>query len=961
MYTNNKDAIDSEINFTFSNGVIEALGIHVKSKNLVVIIVYRQPDDPEGKHRSGSKEFKNLLNELSVAFSNLPSPTPDVLLCEDFNLPHAVWSNGTCSTGATRDEQCMVRDLYSLANEHFMTQVIDRPTHRSGNTLDLVFTNNANYVHSYSSNITALSDHFLVQCQVAYADSDIKNDTTTSDKEDDEELSFRDYNFFHEDFDWNFITDTLGKVDWRLCSHKSTPEKIMETFLSVCLEIVMEVIPLKWQSNGTKSRKAHGIPRHRRNLMRTRRKINIQLASCHSESRRNALNKRLIEIEKQLQTSHKAQSEAEEKKAVEKISSNSKYFYSYAKRFSNIKVGIGPLLVVSCPKRISEMLSEQYSSVFSRPKCDISDINNLFEDEVPNLNGISDIDFGEEVLIEAMGEFACNSAAGPDGPPAMMLNKCRTSLTYPLFLIWRKSVNEGIVPNSCKLGNIIPIHKGKSRAIAKNYRSVALTSLLVKTFEKVVCKQLVQYFDEHEMFNDSQHGFRSSWSCLSQFLAHFDHITRLLEEGKSVDVVYLDFAKAFDKVDIGKNLRKLKSLGIHGNLGKWLLSFLSGRLQCVLVNGKKSQPKPVLSGVPQGSVLGPLLFLILIGDIDKDIVTPFLSSFADDTRVGHAIASKEDMTQLQTDLETVYCWAVRNNMEFNSDKFEFIRYSPTKSPLDTGNTQYYSNIGTPIQQQRHIRDLGVSISEDATFSQYISEKIATMKSKTGWVLHTFQTRDRKPMLTLWKSLILSEHDYCCQLWNPHCTGEVQSLEVLQHFFIKKISGVSHLSYWDQLSKLKMYSLERPRERYIAIYIWKILEGTVPNVGSDNNAITATWLARRGRECNIPKISTTAPTRIQNIHRASFTVNGPRIFNSLPQYIRDTTKCDKNVFKAHLDHYLQQVPDQPLIPGYTAYRMCDSNSLIDWSRNAQLKTQLEEPPRENSLEAGEEAVYSDLSQ
>ena len=127
-----------------------------------------------------------------------------------------------------------------------------------------------------------------------------------------------------------------------------------------------------------------------------------------------------------------------------------------------------------------------------------------------------------------MGEFACNSAAGPDGFPAMMLNKCRTSLAYPLFLIWRKSVNEGIVPNSCQLGNIMPIHKGKSRAIAKNYCPVVLTSLLVKTFEKVVRKQLVQYFDEHEMFNDSQHGCRSSRSCLSQLLAHFDHITRLL-------------------------------------------------------------------------------------------------------------------------------------------------------------------------------------------------------------------------------------------------------------------------------------------------------------------------------------------------------------------------------------------------------------------------------------------------
>ena len=237
------------------------------------------------------------------------------------------------------------------------------------------------------------------------------------------------------------------------------------------------------------------------------------------------------------------------------------------------------------------------------------------------------------------------------------------------------------------------------------------------------------------------------------------------------------------------------------------------------------------------------------------------------------------MAQLQTDLETVYCWAVGNIMEFKSDKFEVIRYSPRKSPLHTGNTKYYSNIGTPIQRQKYLRDLGVTISEDANFSHHISETIATIKTKTGWVLRTIQTRDRKLMLTLWK-FILSEHGYCCQLWIPDRTGEVQSLEVLQHFLIKKISDVSHLSYCDQLFKLRMYSLERRRDCYITIYIWKILKGTVPNVGSDNNAIVATCHAWRGRECNIPKISTTAPSRIHNIRRASFVVNGPHIFNSL---------------------------------------------------------------------------------
>ena len=560
-----------------------------------------------------------------------------------------------------------------------------------------------------------------------------------------------------------------------------------------------------------------------------------------------------------------------------------------------------------------------------------------------------------------MNEFPSNSAAGPDGFPAMMLKQCRLSLAHPLFLIWRKSMNEGTVPDICKKANITPIHKGKSRAIPKNYRPVALTSLLIKTFEKVIRNQLVNFFDEHDLLNDSQHGFRRTRSCLSQLLAHFDHITRLLELGNCVDVVYLDFAKAFDKVDIGITLRKLKSLGIHGHLGKWLQSFLSGRLQSVLVEGKKSQPKPVLSGVPQGSVLGPLLFLILIGDIDQDVATSFLSSFADDTRIGHGITSEEDMRQLQADLNSVYSWAVNNNMEFNSEKFEFIRYSPSRREPAAPGMEYHSNIGTPIKRQQYLRDLGVTISQDATFSQYISEKICKMKSKISWVLRTFQTRDKVPMLTLWKSLILSEHDYCCQLWSPKRPGEIQSLEHQQHFFIKRIYGLSHLSYWDQLSHLKVYSLERRRERYIAIYVWKILEGLVPNISADESAIIATWHQRRGRTCQVPVVSSTAPVRIQNIRRASFAIHGPRIFNSLPQYIRDTTKCDTNLFKAQLDKYLEQVPDQPLIPGYTAYRQCESNSLIDWSRNAQLKAKLEDPLQVYYAMEEEAAVHSDLGQ
>ena len=224
----------------------------------------------------------------------------------------------------------------------------------------------------------------------------------------------------------------------------------------------------------------------------------------------------------------------------------------------------------------------------------------------------------------------------------------------PLARIWRKSLESGEILPACKTATITPIHKGKSRAADKNYRPVALTSHLIKVFEKVIRKWIVSYMERRILFNNSQHGFHGGRSCLSQLLTHFDHITSELEKGYGVDVIYLDFAKAFDKVDHGITLQKLKALGIHGNLGRWIFTFLTNRTQAVIVDGRRSMPKPVISGVPQGSVLGPLLFLVLIGDIDQNVATAFLSSFADDTRVGNKISNMSDATRLQDDLSAVY-------------------------------------------------------------------------------------------------------------------------------------------------------------------------------------------------------------------------------------------------------------------------------------------------------------------
>ena len=596
-------------------------------------------------------------------------------------------------------------------------------------------------------------------------------------------------------------------------------------------------------------------------------------------------------------------------------------------------MGIGPLIdaagkIIACPVKMASMLVHQYSTVFSTPKEPLKSPQEIFDDQEMG-GGLFDFEFTEDDLIEAISEISPSSAAGPDRFPAILLKQCKHVLTSPLRMIWRKSLDLGVVPRSLKTAHIIPIYKGGCRGTPKNYRPVALTSHLIKIFEKVLRKKVVKYMEKYNLFNTSQHGFKCGRSCLSQLLSHYDRILELLESGANVDVIYLDFAKAFDKVDFGITLMKLKSLGVSGKVGKWIYSFLTDRTQTVLVNGARSQKSDVQSGVPQGSVLGPLLFLILIGDIDENIATAFLSSFADDTRVGAGIRCREDTEKLQGDLKAVYLWSQKNNMELHGDKFELLRYGNNEDLRK--DTSYASNLGSVITEEENVIDLGVTMNRTGTFTQQIANLITEGNKLCGWILRTFATREEQPMITLWKSLARSRLEYCSQLWCPLKKGDIQNVEMVQRSFIRKITGMRDLSYWEQLKKLKMYSLERRRERYRIIYVWRVLEGHVPNIG--NNRIVSQDHERRGRECVPPRVKSSADRQVQNLIYSSLPVHGQKLFNALPRSLRNITGCKVDTFKRELDKFLSTIPDEPRIRGYEQYSRTESNSLIDTIKSA----------------------------
>ena len=332
--------------------------------------------------------------------------------------------------------------------------------------------------------------------------------------------------------------------------------------------------------------------------------------------------------------------------------------------------------------------------------------------------------------------------------------------------------------------------------------------------------------------NQSQHGFRQGHSTTTQLLTYYDSMLSLLEKDDTVDAIYLDFSKAFDKVDHNILLVKLKRLGISGKLLKWIEEFLKRRFQKVRVQGCLSNPVKVISGVPQGSVLGPLLFLVMMLDIDKQVTFSAIATYADDTKIWATVNTREDTQRVQSDLTRLYEWARNNNMEFNAEKFEHLTFTqyPPLQPL-----KYSTPTGTEMKFKETVNDLGITFSRSGKFQTHIAEMVRSAQRLSHWILRTFHTRDRANMKILLKSLIIPKVEYASPVWYPSDRTSINLIESVQKVFTRRMSefvawreGVSSLicqvNYWDRLKSLHLYSLQRRRDRYLILFIYKMVAG-----------------------------------------------------------------------------------------------------------------------------------------
>jgi len=506
---------------------------------------------------------------------------------------------------------------------------------------------------------------------------------------------------------------------------------------------------------------------------------------------------------------------------------------------------------------------------------------------------LSNIEITEEQVEALLSKVDPNKSNISECIHPRVLKECAKSLAFPITKIFKMSLKTATVPPQWTRADITALHKGGSRHDPKKFRPISITSLLCRILETIVKTSATQHFDDEDYISDKQHGFRSRRSCLTNLLINLEEITRLIDEGHAVDQIYLDFQKAFDKVPHQKLLLKLRRAGIAGNVLSWIESFLSNRYQRVKINGKFSSWRKVLSGVPQGSVLGPLLFILYINDLPCNTKNTSPSIFADDTKVNGKVDTKEESEAIQYDLDALESWSDIWQLKFNLDKCHVLHFGGKNQRRD------YHLCNTALSHVTEEKDLGVVISEDMKAEKNVARNVKKADKILGMIRRTFSYMNKDMLQQLIKVFIRPHLEYAQQAWSPHLKKDISLLESVQRRATKLLDSIAPLCYEERLKFLNLYSIEDRLKRGDMILMYRIMNDDL-NIKRELLFPVLKETSTRGHHL---KIDLGKPAHL-DVRRNFFSQRVIIPWNELPQYVAES--CSIDSFKFNYDKWCGKI-------------------------------------------------------
>ena len=443
------------------------------------------------------------------------------------------------------------------------------------------------------------------------------------------------------------------------------------------------------------------------------------------------------------------------------------------------------------------------------------------------------VNYHTELLImpEQVGKFLyeidITKSFGPDNVHPKLLRYLAPNTDFVLALtkLFQACVENECIPLDWKMAHIVPIHKKGPLNEKGNYRPISLTSVICKMYEKLLRDHILNQIELK--ICPEQHGFVPGKSCLSNLLETFQDVIDCIEndDSDSADVLYFDFQKAFDQVSHHKLIIKMENLGIDQKSVNIVKDFLSGRKMKVKVGDAFSLCKDVISGIIQGSVIGPLLFIIFVNDLPNSIYS-LCKLFADDLKL---IVCPSNYSVSSFDVSNLAYWQNIWCMHFNIDKCKVLHIGKQNPMLE------YSLNDEVIDSVETQKDLGVLFNSKFNFTDHIKSCVAKAKSCTAWLFRNFISREQDTIIHLYKSMIRPHLEYCPQVWSPlskHGNWSlIMSLESVQRWVTSSIEGMDNMTYRERLEKLNLTTLHERRMRGDLIEVFKSLNGFSSTVGN----------------------------------------------------------------------------------------------------------------------------------
>ena len=854
----------------------EIVVCEVKPNNLSKILFILAYKPPNG---DVSQFICNVSPLLKAATSNFKN----VCLLGDFNMRNIDWSNYS-SKSESGNSFC------NMITENSLFQMNNVISNKHGSLLDLVFTTEPNLVDQpVECPIDFDTDHSILTFKLNLSGCNKRKIPRVV------------YNFKQADFSAlrSLITNSNRSLNTSL-NHSTHMNEAWSIWSSTVTEHINQCIPRVPVKNSSKHPWMDGEVRHMHNCKHTawaaaKRTNNVQMWNKFKYLR-NKL-KLMLRDKRNSFMSDLALS----------LKNNAKRFWTFCRLNTNSRqipavVSDGQNDVTDAADK-AKMFNDYFHSVFSTPKTGIA----LPAVSVKSDNMLANIAFSEIDVINVLKGLDVNKGSGPDDIPLKVLRECADELAPSLTTLFNLSMSTCTLPEVWKYSNVVPIHKKGKKCKVDNYRPISLLNSVSKVMERLVFNHI--YPVVSPQINSAQHGFMKHRSTTTQLIDTYSDISKNLDSGSQTDIIFLDFAKAFDSVPHDLIVHKLKTFGFGSNLLQWIENYLQGRYQSVMIEGQVSSPLPVTSGVPQGSIIGPLLFVLYINDI-CDVCTSFMKLYADDAKLYRNIKSRQDVLSLQNDLNALFLWSKIWRMNFNISKCKFMSIC-RKVKIDFD----YSIDNNILSRVIEFNDLGITITSKLSWCENVKTVSSKAHSMVGMIKRFVGFNspiDVKRQLYL--AHVRSILEYCSPMWSPNHVKDIIKLERVQRQASKFILNDYVSPYHERCTALSILPLCFRREIIDLCFLYSYLHGKLSCDYSSNFELACPHNGLRSAQQGVLfKLPLCKTVQFQ----CTYFYRTARLWNTLPFVIRDASSLQ--IFKKNLNElYLAMV------------NLFDVNNRCTWS-------------------------------